>query len=194
MRRDHDRGDIAGPDGSQATTVYPSDPPSSASARPIGAVPWTATTGAGMTGSRKISSVPPDRHGFTTVSLPDCCGSSTGEIRSNSESPESSNARPCARTVDSAHVPPTKPSIVPSASTIASSPGLADVGRSASTTRACTNGTRSRCSASARLRRSSRTLTGAHPLTGRPPVHPLTMRRCRSAPAVPGWPAIPGPG
>ena len=68
----------------------------------------------------------------------------SGVIRSSSDSPLSSSASPWARTVDSAHDPPTNPSIVPSGSTSASAPGFADVGASASTTRACTNGTRAR--------------------------------------------------
>ena len=68
--------------------------------------------------------------------------SGSGVMRKSSDSPLSSSAKPWARTVDSAQMPPTKPSIVPSARTSASAPGLALVGASASTTRACTNGTR----------------------------------------------------
>src|SRR5206468_1675488 len=68
----------------------------------------------------------------------------------SNDSCESNNANDCARTVDSAHEPPTNPSIVTSAKMIASSPGFADVGRSASTTRAWTNGTRCARSSPAR--------------------------------------------
>jgi hypothetical protein len=43
---------------------------------------------------------------------------------------------PSVRTVDSAQDPPTKPSMVPSEKIRASSPGFAEVGFSAKTTRA----------------------------------------------------------
>ena len=57
---------------------------------------------------------------------------------------------PCVLTVDSAQDPPTKPSIVPSEKINASSPGLAEVGFSASTTRACTYGVRDLCRSATR--------------------------------------------
>ena len=48
--------------------------------------------GAGTIGSRKISSVPPDRHGLCIVNLPGCGGSGVGLMRSTTDSPESSSA------------------------------------------------------------------------------------------------------
>ena len=145
--------------------AWPSGPTSSSSARAIGVSPATTTSGAGMTGSRKISNVPPDKHGLCTVSEPGLGSSGSGVIRSSSVSPESSNASACARTVDSAHAPPTKPSSVPSASTIASAPGLALVGFSATTTRACTYAARACRSSNPRAARScviQKTLTVDH--------------------------------
>ena len=120
----------------------------------MGVLPCTATSGAGTTGSKKTSSAPPDRQWLKTVTVPGGSlrsGSSRGVIRSNRLGPpDSSSPRLRSRTVNSAQVPPTNPSTVPSGSTSASSPGLADVGRSTRTTRACTNGTRSLRSAAAR--------------------------------------------
>ncbi len=132
----------ASPTTSASGTSHPRCVARARSERATGASPNTTSRGAGSTGSRKISSVPPDRHALCTTSLPGCGGSGSGVIRSSNDSPESISASPCASTVDSAHVPPTNPSIVPSGSTSASSPGLALVGRSANTTRACTYGTR----------------------------------------------------
>jgi hypothetical protein len=57
--------------------------------------------------------------------------SGSGTIRSSMDWPVSSSRSPSSRTVDSAHVPPTKPSRVPSGSTSALSPALALVGRCA---------------------------------------------------------------
>ena len=61
--------------------------------------------------------------------------------------------------------------MTPSASTSASSPGLAEVGRSASTTRACTNGTRLARSDSARSCNACAAMTYSTAMsvrTGRP--------------------------
>ena len=55
------------------------------------------------------------------------------------------------RTEPAAHWPPTKPSMVPSASTIARSPACAELGSWARTTVAWTNGTRERVSSSIAL-------------------------------------------
>ena len=55
---------------SYAAPAWPSGPTRSSSARAMGVSPATTTSGAGMTGSRKISNVPPDRHGLCTVSEP----------------------------------------------------------------------------------------------------------------------------
>ena len=63
-----------------------------------------------------------------------------GLIRSSRVSPVDRTSRAWARTVDSAHSPPTKPLISPSARTRAESPALALVGRWARTTVAHTNG------------------------------------------------------
>ena len=90
-----------------------------------------ATSGAGICGSRKISSAPPDRHGLTTTRAPGAsgkCTSPSGRTRSSTLSPPFSAPSAAVRTEFCAHWPPTKPSIVPSASTIASSPGCAEVG------------------------------------------------------------------
>ena len=70
---------------------------------------------------------------------------------------------PWARTVASAHSPPTKPSSSPSESTRAESPGLALVGRSARTTVAHTNGVPAALSAAARVARSLRLGTAVSP-------------------------------
>jgi xanthine/CO dehydrogenase XdhC/CoxF family maturation factor len=50
--------------------VLASGSASAATASAIGDVPTTARSGAGSSGSRKISTAPPDRHGFTTVRAP----------------------------------------------------------------------------------------------------------------------------
>ena len=96
-----------------------------------------ATNGAGMIGSKKISNVPPDKHGLCTVNLPTWVSiSGIGAIRSNNAFPFVNTETLCDLTVESAQEPPTKPSIDPSEKIIASSPGFADVGFSANTTRA----------------------------------------------------------
>ena len=87
-----------------------------------------AARGAGSRGSRKISSAPPDRHGL--------CDGDGAVARRASPSPGvrgdpqqqrlaglQQRAAPAGARVDSAQTPPTKPSIVPSASTSAASPG-----------------------------------------------------------------------
>ena len=120
----------------ERTISKPIAAPTTARALAIGLSPSTTTSGGGRCGSRKISNVPPLRHGLWAVTLPGTGSSAVGLIRSTIDSPESSKVRDWARTVDSAQSPPTNPSIVPSARTIASSPGWALVGRSARTTRA----------------------------------------------------------
>ena len=67
----------------------------------------------------------------------------------------------CNCTLASAHSPPTKPTIVPSPSTMAVSPALADVGRSARTTVAATKGTRRERRSSARRRTPARKDAGS---------------------------------
>ena len=106
----------------------------------MGARPWMTRSGAGSDGSRKISSVPPDRQGLCTLTMPGSAGSGVGLIFSSTGSPDDRAARAWLRTLASAHSPPTNPTIVPSARTSAASPGLADVGRSARTTVATTKG------------------------------------------------------
>ena len=97
--------------------------------------PTTSTRGAGSTGSRKISIAPPDRHGFWTVTAPSSTGASSPVLvvlaaavgkdpqqhrLRRSRAPSASTRARSAR----AQTPPTKPSIVPSASTSATSPGF----------------------------------------------------------------------
>ena len=84
---------------------------------------------------------PPERQGFTIVRAPGASGnssSSSGRIRSSTGSPVSSASRAMARTELSAHWPPTKPSMVPSPSTMAAAPGQVEVGGWARTTVAWT--------------------------------------------------------
>ncbi|MDH6120997.1 hypothetical protein ABH930_005139 [Kitasatospora sp. GAS204A] len=69
------------------------------------------------------------------------CAGASGEIRNSSDSPLLSSRSAWRRTVASAQTPPTNPSIRPSSSTSAMSPGCALVGCSARTTVALTNGT-----------------------------------------------------
>ena len=65
---------------------------------------------------------------------------SSGTSLSSTASPVSSARSECRRTEEVAQVPPTNPSIVPSASTIALSPARTLVGWRARTTVASTNG------------------------------------------------------
>ena len=60
-----------------SATRQPSWTASARRASATGAVPATTIAGAGITGSRKISSVPPDRHGLWTTSMPVCSGSAS---------------------------------------------------------------------------------------------------------------------
>ncbi len=110
----------------------------------MGPSPCTRTSTGGSTASRKISSVPPDRHGWPTATRPSssCGASASGVMRSSVESPVRSSRRPWARTVSVAQIPPTNPSMVPSDSTSARSPAFALVGRCARTTVASTYGSR----------------------------------------------------
>ena len=103
---------------------------------------------AGRWGSMKISSAPPLRHGLRSTTAPSIASTpsaspSSGTSRSSSGSPVSIARSECRRTEDSAHTPPTKPSMVPSGSTTAALPGRTLVGRRARTTVASTNGVRS---------------------------------------------------
>src|SRR3954452_23770371 len=102
--------------------------------------------GAASWGSRKISSEPPLRHGLWATTTPSSTASSgpaPGSSRSSTASPVSSARMACRRTLACAQTPPTKPSMVPSASTSAESPGRTLAGLAARTTVAVTNGTRS---------------------------------------------------
>ena len=145
-------------------TSRSSSAPSRATAAAIGVSPTTSTRGEASIGSRKISSDPPDRHGFCTVTAPSAAGasSSPGRMRSSSASPVSSARSACRRTLCSAHAPPTKPSIVPSPSTIAASPVRTLVGRCARTTVATTNGVRAARRSSARRLRLAPIITTAY--------------------------------
>ena len=142
-------------------TSRSSSAPRRATAPAIGVSPTTSTRGEASIGSRKISSDPPDRHGFCTVTAPSAAGasSSPGRMRSSSASPVSSARSACRRTLCSAHAPPTKPSIVPSPSTIAASPVRTLVGRCARTTVATTNGVRAARRSSARRLRLAPIIT-----------------------------------
>ena len=99
-----------------------------------------APAAAGMTGSRKISSVPPDRHGLCDRRAMPVAADAGRRRRGRdpqqqSTRPTSSSRRLCTRTVDSAQEPPTKPSIVPSGSTMRlRRRAWREVGRSARTT------------------------------------------------------------
>src|SRR3954453_11605097 len=95
----------------------------------------------------------------------------SGRTRSRIPSPVSSAPRAAGRTDPAAHCTPTKPSIDPSASTIARSPALAELGGWARTTVACTNGTRDRVSCS--MRSESWVLTASYLLDrrGGPALH-----------------------
>jgi hypothetical protein len=118
----------------------------------MGASPKTRTSTGGSWGSRNTSSVPPDRHGLATVTWPGRSAGAaptSGVMRSTTLSPVSSDCRAWARTLVSAHTPPTNPTRLPSASTTAVSPGLALVGRSALITVTRTKGRRAERSSSA---------------------------------------------
>ena len=124
-----------------------------ATASLIGVAPTSRSTGAGSIGRRKISTAPPERHGFTTTSAPGVSGKSaelSGSTRSSRVRPLRSVSSAAARTEFSAQTPPTKPSMEPSERMTAASPGCADVGSCARTTVACTNGVRCRVSVCAR--------------------------------------------
>ena len=71
-------------------------------------------------------------------------GGVPGSRRSSTASPVSSTRAACSRTDACAQTPPTKPSIVPSSSTSAESPGRTLVGFAARTTVAVTNGVAAR--------------------------------------------------
>src|SRR5262249_16300325 len=130
---------------------------------------WTTTSVAGTTGSRKISSVPPDRHGLCTTTAPGSAAAgpttpASGVIRNSTGSRDASTASPRACTLAPAHPPPPNPTllppprtppIVPSACPMAVAPALAEVGRSALTTVASTYGSRRAASSSALARTSA---------------------------------------
>ncbi len=145
------------------------------SAAATGVSPTTSTRGSGRRGCRKISSAPPDTHGFATVTAP---SSSTvdagpGSTRSSTGSPLCSTRSPYSRTDSSAQVPPTKPSIRPSGKTSALSPACALVGCWARTTIACANGTRARTSSAAWVASCSR----------------ISPPRLLRSPPTGGWPS-----
>ena len=134
---------------------------------------------AGSFGSRNTSMAPPERHGLIgrdrsrrVRETPRCrrAGCAATWIR-----PVSSTSSAVTRTDSSAHCPPMNPSMVPSGSTIAASPGRAEVGHWARTTVAWTN-----------RRRSSRPVRRPAP----------AIDECiRSAGCgCPAWPPTPGSG
>jgi hypothetical protein len=61
----------------------PTCAPSRFSASGIGISPSTNTRGAPTTGSRNTSIIPPDRHGFCTVTTPRSSSPPNGTIRSS---------------------------------------------------------------------------------------------------------------
>ena len=65
------------------TMSSPSSPPSRSSACEIGMSPSTSTRGAGTTGSTNTSIIPPDRHGFCTVTTPRSSSPPNGTTRSS---------------------------------------------------------------------------------------------------------------
>ncbi len=84
----------------------------------IGEPPTITMRAAGRWGSRKISSAPPLRHGLRSTTAPSMASTpsaspSSGTSRSSSGSPVSIARSACRRTEDSAHTPPTKPSMRP---------------------------------------------------------------------------------
>ena len=85
--------------------------------------------------------------------------SDSGSTRSSTLSPLLSAPSAAVRTDPAAHWPPTKPSIEPSASTMARSPAWAELGSCARTTVARTNGTRERDNWS--IRSDSERVTGS---------------------------------
>ena len=70
-----------------ATMSSPTWAPSRLSASAIGSSPSTSTRGAATTGSRNTSIIPPDRHGFCTVTTPRSSSPPNGTIRSSIASP-----------------------------------------------------------------------------------------------------------
>ena len=86
-----------------------------------------------------------------------------------------------ARTLCSAHTPPTKPSIVPSASTSATLPGSTLAGRCARTTVAVTNAAPSAASSSARRERAAVIIAAARAAPASPPTRAPGCTACRRA-------------
>ena len=160
VRRDDDRrravGHLADPMPSRSRA--PSR--ASTSARAIGLSPNTATSGAGRCGSRKISSVPPLRHGLWAITLPGTGSSGSGVMRSTTDSPESSTRERLGshrRLGALAADEPVDRAVGEHDRLVA---GMCAVGRSASTTRACTYGTRCPRSAARRPRARRAGLSG----------------------------------
>ena len=106
-------------------------------------------SGVGSTGSRKISRVPPDRHGLCTTVLPGWSASGLGAMRSSIESP-SEQAQRLAADGGLGALPADEAVDRPVGGHERPSPGLADVGRSARTTRRARTGTQCARSDSAR--------------------------------------------
>ena len=104
--------------------------PTATSARAIGRVPETWTSGGGMHGLQEDLERAAGQarvvHDDQARRAPARrCAAGSGVIRSSVDAPVASSRSPCSRTVDSAQVPPTNPSSVPSGSTSARSPGFA---------------------------------------------------------------------
>ena len=162
-----------------ATMSSPNSPPSRSSACEIGMSPSTSTRGAGTTGSTNTSIIPPDRHGFCTVTTPRSSSPPNGTTRSRIVSPPSIARSAYSRTLCSAQSPPTKPSIVPSSSTSAVLPGFALVGRSTRTTVAVANGTPRSASSCARRVRAVGIIAAALGAPASPPTRGPGCRACR---------------
>ena len=152
---------------------YPAAVPTETIASAIGEPPTTTRRAAGRWGSMKISSAPPLRHGLRSTTAPSMASTpsaspSSGTRRSSSGSPVSIARSACRRTEDSAHTPPTNPSIVPSGRTTAALPGRTLVGRRARTTVASANGVRSESRLCTWMARSPWIIASILPLHGVP--------------------------
>ncbi len=192
-RRARDRRRTArGPPPSTATGSSPSAAPSERIAPAIGVSPTTRTRGAGRTGSRKISIVPPDRQVFRAVTAPSSIGTSwpcsgpspigpSGTIRNSNASSLWIAFSAYTRTLCCAHMPPMNPSIVPSASTSATSPALTLVGRCARTTVAVTNTVPWAASSCARRDTAALIIAVARDALAWPPRPGRACRACRGA-------------
>ena len=138
----------AGPRRARAArSTKPSGPAIATSASAIGVLPTTASSGAGSIGSQEDLQ---RAAGQARVDHHLRAGRVRERARRRRAAPAAARVSPSAQGVrapptaptSSAHWPPTKPSIEPSARITASSPGRAEDGSWARTTVACTNGTR----------------------------------------------------